>query len=427
MIPTPHLTEAEWRMLVQNMKDPEAFMLSFQQSAHTMTILEWHERFELLTAAIESQTRNIHYVQLALSAINHIKPSLSPEMNNLYELHAHLFILEKLVNPSSLSAGAFIGYHTHAAISDVQEAIMIHFEKGAQAAAIPAFWNRIIETLSYLRELIQISTADHPYFAKPYLWLWRLWIHPNVKDISLYKEELRLLQEMEGADAPSRYTLLIAKSKMFFYLGHDEQAQGGLKQLSSRKDFNSESILYVLNDLSIEGEWQRLLGWLVEMAPLLERHHSNYTESYFRYWDTLIEHLPHAEDQMWEQIYAMLPYARSIYEEKLLKHGKWKQWIDYQLSTGGEPLQYRATVYAPMEKEAPEVLLPFYHQSVEKNVLLKNRDGYKAAVKLLKRLAKLYKKMKNEAQWEDFITAFASRHSRLRALQEELRKGKLIP
>jgi hypothetical protein len=34
--------------------------------------------------------------------------------------------------------------------------------------------------------------------------------------------------------------------------------------------------------------------------------------------------------------------------------------------------------------------------------------------------------MKNEERWETFIDAFSSRHSRLRALQEELRKGKLI-
>jgi uncharacterized Zn finger protein len=81
----------------------------------------------------------------------------------------------------------------------------------------------------------------------------------------------------------------------------------------------------------------------------------------------------------------------------------------------------------PIEKDAPELLLPFYHQAVERYIAHKNRDGYKAAVKLLKRLSKIYKKMKREEPWEQFITALAVRNSRLRALQEELRKGKLIP
>ncbi|MNH35848.1 hypothetical protein D3C79_965770 [compost metagenome] len=72
-------------------------------------------------------------------------------------------------------------------------------------------------------------------------------------------------------------------------------------------------------------------------------------------------------------------------------------------------------------------MLPFYHQAVERFVLEKNRHSYKAAVKLMKRLAKLYKKLKREERWEEFLEVFTSRNSRLRALQEELRKGKLIP
>ncbi|MNT90218.1 hypothetical protein D3C72_2310820 [compost metagenome] len=60
-------------------------------------------------------------------------------------------------------------------------------------------------------------------------------------------------------------------------------------------------------------------------------------------------------------------------------------------------------------------------------MLEKNRHSYKAAVKLMKRLAKLYKKLKREERWEEFLEVFTSRNSRLRALQEELRKGKLIP
>ena len=100
--------------------------------------------------------------------------------------------------------------------------------------------------------------------------------------------------------------------------------------------------------------------------------------------------------------------------------------MDYQLSIGKEPLDFRVSVMQPIEKHEPELLLPFYHQAVERYILLKNRVSYKAAVKLLKRLSKLYKKIKQEERWEQFITAFASRHSRLRALQEELRKGKLI-
>ncbi|MBJ8193002.1 hypothetical protein JDS79_40395, partial [Bacillus cereus] len=90
----------------------------------------------------------------------------------------------------------------------------------------------------------------------------------------------------------------------------------------------------------------------------------------------------------------MLPFAGGMYEEALLAHEKWRSWIDYQLSIRSEPLSFRLSVLQPIEKNAPELLLRFYHQAVERYVLEKNRASYKAAVKLLKRLFKLYKKMK---------------------------------
>ncbi len=99
----------------------------------------------------------------------------------------------------------------------------------------------------------------------------------------------------------------------------------------------------------------------------------------------------------------------------------------YQLSSGRDPANYKVTGAKACRTGAPQLLLPFYHQAVERHMSHKNRDGYKAAVKLLKRLSKLYGRLKQEERWQHYIEQFATRHSRLRALQEELRKGKLIP
>lgn len=56
----------------------------------------------------------------------------------------------------------------------------------------------------------------------------------------------------------------------------------------------------------------------------------------------------------------------------------------------------------------------------------RNRKSYRRAVRYLKKLRMLYKKLKRTNEWDVFIVQIASLHSRLRALQEELRKGKLI-
>lgn len=211
-----------------------------------------------------------------------------------------------------------------------------------------------------------------------------------------------------------------------FFLRNDVEARAKLMKIDNDLNLPPEEWLRLLAILALAEEWGRLSEWLMELTPIAEKLRLQNMEQFYQYWDIVIVHMPELEQRMWEPLMRSLPYSSAIYQQKLLLHGKWQQWIDYQLSKASEPLSFRVSVLAPIEKHDPALLLPYYHQAVERYILLKNRADYKSAVKLLKRLAKLYKKTKNEERWETFITAFASRNSRLRALQEELRKGKLI-
>lgn len=396
----------------------------------TMNIAEWHGLFEHRTAFLAEHTRNPSFAKEALASINQIKPALSPASSGLFELSAHLYVLALLLNraPNQTSQpGSFIGFHTHAAISDVEKAIERLFENKPDIADEPRYWQRITEILAYLRKQMLTEAGSKLYFYEPYISLWRCWISPY--DSSLFADELQLLQQApdELGSSLSRYPWLLAKSWICLYLRRDEEALAHLKEMSGSIAVRPEDLFPMLTVLQEAEEWQRLREWLVAAVPFMESQRLNSLTSFYRYWDSVIAHIPGAEQQMWAPLIQMLPYTKAIYEEKLLLYAKWQQWIDYQLSTSSEPLDYRVSVLAPIEKHAPELLLPFFHQAAERYVLLKNRDGYKAAVKLLKRLAKLYKKMKDEERWESYITAFASRNSRLRALQEELRRGNLIP
>ncbi|KRE48105.1 hypothetical protein [Paenibacillus sp. Soil522] len=402
------------------------------KTIHSMTCTEWHGLFAHCTASLAEHTRNLAFVQNALASINELKPApLTPAMNSMFELHAHFFVLELLLNRTpnqSLRLGTFIGYNTQAAISDMQKSIEDIFAKELLHADDPEFWQRITETIPYLRKLMLTEAGVQSYFSNPYYWFWSIWIYPHQNGRSLCLEELHHLQAAhdELGTSLSRYPWLLAQSWMSFFLTRDQEAMSLFMEINKSFNIRPYGLFQLLSAMAETAEWQRLLKWLADSAPLLQNHRTDSLERYFQYWDMAAQHFPHEEQQMWELLVHMLPLTSSIYEEKLLKYGKWRQWVDYQLSTGSDPFDYRAGVFTPFEKNAPEVLLPFYHQAVERYVLLKNRAGYKSAVKLLKRLAKLYKKMKNDAQWEHFITAFSSRHSRLRALQEELRKGKLL-
>jgi len=415
-------------------KAAENELLLKQKSQHipVMSIPEWHELFELCTTRLTQSSRNVQFVNDALQSIFRMKSSLPPELEELYSLHAHLFVQSKLTKqPQDRSEYlySYLAFHVHHAASDLQEKITQCLFQCVPIALNEANSQRVEQTLDYLRKEMLAETNENYYFLAQYQNLWRSWLCPVIHDTLPYSEELQRLEEEADDAAPllSSYALQIAQAGMHMHQSNDQEAW---RLLSTAKETSSDipldHLLYMLDYLVHTEQWARLAAWLVEIAPLLRLRRNERISPYAVYWDLTVQRLPDLEKQMWDTLASLLPHSRTLYEEKLLNKGMWERWMDYQLSINCDPADYRVTDLQPMEKNAPEVLLPFYHQAVERYVLIKNRDGYKAAVKLLKRLAKLYKKMKQEPRWELFLTSFVSRNSRLRALQEELRKGKLL-
>ncbi|OKP99508.1 SWIM zinc finger domain-containing protein [Paenibacillus sp. P46E] len=403
------------------------------------TVAQWREYMALLTAPLAQSVRNPQYSGRALAAIMEAQAELAPAAALLFQLNAHLFILESLIQPlpphqaGMLSSSSYsLGYYTAIAVSELKEAVTRLMKSDLPLASEPEEWPRVKETLDYVRLEMLTESRDRlreqPYFSFCYDRLWNRWIAPNTSGSELYLEELDALRERASGlgAAANRSALLLAESRMYFYLSDDKAARERLAAAAERPGLHPDELMGFLPPLAEAGHWSRLAAWLEATGPLLNSRLYN-LQGYAAYWEDAVRHLPETEPQMWNTLSGMLPLSQDIYEEKLLAAGKWREWMDYQLAAGKEPSDFRVSDLQPLEKNAPELLLPFYHQAAERFVLEKNRHSYKAAVKLLKRLAKLYKKMKCEARWEEFLDAFTARHSRLRALQEELRKGKLIP
>ncbi|MDR9857030.1 SWIM zinc finger family protein [Paenibacillus sp. VCA1] len=394
------------------------------------SIAEWHALFKTCVAPLEFGSPNAQYARKAIAAIEAVKPRLSPGMEQLYDLHAHLFMLIKLVKPAHplLQTGTYLGYHVQVAADDMLKAIKEILDEGIGLAAEPELWPRVTKTLTYLRRQMLTESKNFNYLFEAYDRLWRRWLRPNLEDDRMFKEEIEKLKTAEEdlGDGLSRLSWMLAHSRIYFFMGEDRQAWTWLRDASKGVIVPPGFLFSFAEEIAAAEEWPRLVEWLVFIGPLLSGPRKDQADVYMDHWRMAVRHHPESEERMWEALSGMLPYSLEMYEEALLDYGKWQQWMDMQLSAGTEPLALRVSVLQPLEKEAPELLLPFYHQAVERHLLLKNRSGYKAAVKLLKRLAKLYKKMKREERWEQFLETFVSRNGRLRALQEELRKGKLI-
>ncbi|MEB4783451.1 hypothetical protein P5G60_16975 [Paenibacillus jamilae] len=398
-----------------------------------MPVSEWHDLFDQCIALNHVHTQNSQYVKSALASIYAVKPPLSPGMQQLYGLHAHLRILEKLVPQAPMTGyptHTYMGYYTQIAADELKEAIKRDFERPLELTDEPMHEARMVETLAYLRQKMLTESRNGTYFSDAYYQFWLYWVHPARRDSSIYTEELQHLHaaEEERSATLARLPWMLARSWMYVYQAQDHKAWELLEEAERAfpLKISSSQLLLFLHALRQAADWVRLKDGLQHIGPLLHSHRDDHLQDYMHDWELVLQHLPDAEQDMWDTLMGMLPFAGGMYEEALLAHEKWRQWIDYQLSIRSEPLSFRVSVLQPIEKNAPELLLPFYHQAVERYVLEKNRSSYKAAVKLLKRLFKLYKKMKQETRWELFFMTFTSRHSRLRALQEELRKGKLL-
>ncbi|EIJ80360.1 hypothetical protein PB1_08362 [Bacillus methanolicus PB1] len=121
-----------------------------------------------------------------------------------------------------------------------------------------------------------------------------------------------------------------------------------------------------------------------------------------------------------------LPYSYGEYEELLFRQGRLEKWGELQSYIGFDVSDLPADRIKTVQKEKPEILLPLYHQSVVRNIELKNRANYREAVRHLKKLRTIYKKMKRPEDFETFMAELMKKTKRLRAFQEECKRGKLI-
>lgn len=120
-----------------------------------------------------------------------------------------------------------------------------------------------------------------------------------------------------------------------------------------------------------------------------------------------------------------LPLSYGELSAHYLARGRLREWTDLQLAMGVRPEHLDLGHLRLIAKEAPELLLPLFHRAVDESVRSRGRPGYRAAVRHLKRLEKLYRAAGRQDRWRVFLRDFRLRHARLRALQEELRYGNL--
>lgn len=123
---------------------------------------------------------------------------------------------------------------------------------------------------------------------------------------------------------------------------------------------------------------------------------------------------------------ATLPHSYWKYAEFLFEQKQYKKWVEMHIYSDISIDTIGSELIKEVVSQEPALILPLYYHAVQTKVSLKNRSAYKQAVRYLKKMRTIYKKLKQEETFERYMQYVVESTKRLRAFQEELKRSKLI-
>lgn len=244
-------------------------------------------------------------------------------------------------------------------------------------------------------------------------------------------EKIRLrLKEL--SESENHNPLMIADVHLSFLLQNDESALDLLVKMDARGI--APYMLHWIDLLSQQKTWKRVGPvidlFLQKVKGYLESVRAYHTCAAFTR-TTLKSITPYVAENGRLDVYerallGTLPYSYTEYEHLLFDRGMYDKWGELQAFMGWNFYDLPKDRVKIIEKEKPEILLGMLHQSALHEINQKNRSSYKTAVRHLKKLRTLYKKMKRVDDWQYFLDNLLEKTKRLRAFHEECKRSKLI-
>jgi len=242
------------------------------------------------------------------------------------------------------------------------------------------------------------------------------------RELSWIKEESGYLDQLlKGQRSAGQYNTAMARAFLAFMLNDDRTAW----RVMARIQVKVNDLIPYLQFFERHEKLDRLGEWLRWLSPRVNPASISEVEAMGRFWLKAA-----GNGRGWEEplnaLKSWLPKSSQIYAHSLIRAERYRTWVDFHI--------FRQTPYDYINREElkrveaadPALLLPLYHHWAARLIEAKNRPAYKAAVKVLKKLRTCYRKLKRIEEWNRFICHLTGNYSRLRALQEELSKGKLL-
>lgn len=395
----------------------------------------WYEYFEREYGRIrETQKRysqpyvRYHMGELSYSAMlfNDFIVRVSVHSNNwpffdreLYQFHSILFfmtMLEKQTEDVSLSE--IDSYQIEKIEDDFMQALYSILSGGQRGKYQPFFQKAV--------ELVRENFLRDKTLLFAWIYIYRLMCVTLLDSHEWREKETACLEElMKGLERNRQgyyyATLGLAGLKMAAHRIDD-----ALAVLQKLKEKSIEDMFFYLEKLAGAKEWEKLLVWLRWLANEVKAADPVFLERICEYC-ILAAKNSQAGGEFIKLVKSWLPRSFDSYAGHLLEAGLFREWVELNISYRIYDRQsINKSALRHLESREPAVLIPLYHQWSARLIEEKNRKSYREAVRLLKKLRGLYHRQKMGKEWNAFISRLASHYPRLRAFQEELRKGKLI-
>lgn len=133
------------------------------------------------------------------------------------------------------------------------------------------------------------------------------------------------------------------------------------------------------------------------------------------------------DEDGWEDLFHQFGhFGLPAYSMYLIEKKLYKQWAELHHL-------YRSPLYfaeecglSQVQTDAPEYVLPLYHRYAMEHLTERNRASYKQAVRIWKKMKAVCKRSGQMAFWQSYLTEIRTQNKRLRALHEEMEKGKIL-
>ncbi|WP_100333170.1 hypothetical protein [Bacillus alkalisoli] len=339
------------------------------------------------------------------------------EISPLFKVHAAIFCMEQVIKEEEHHPRAYI------------ESVLNHFvelaENETRALLHHAMSFGLDDLLKESRSIARefYLSEDEAFLKQKFMMFEQLWSDVYSRRNWTSAE----LAELTGVSLP----VTLAKIHMNFLLKKDKEAISLLNELN---DEAAPFVFYWLAKLAEKNAWKQMMDWLEQTDNMLFTYIHNEPGYYEkrRLAGKLLNYINEATNETENDAFyihaleKLMPYSYREFEWHLFETEQFYHWTDLQLWLGFDISSIDSYKLKEIMKTRPAALLPLYHQCVEKTVAERNRKSYKLAVRYLKKLQQIYKKEKKLHVWETYFEQFQQRTKRLRSLQEEMVKGKIL-